>query len=207
MNLTQGNSNYVTVKNGTTFSNCIAPVAQVAQLQGLINAGILPAIAMTGAPGTSAIGICQGAFATGGPLAGIVTVNPLAGVPAQIGGNELPNSPHWTAAVGAQYHWDLGGDWGITPRADFYYQAKSYARIFNAVERPAGIFHTNHQPAADPQPEVEVNGPGLRQECCQQHGGHRSIPDRRHLRPVLQTIFPTEPRTMVFVSKQFLTRY
>ena len=133
MNLTQGNSAFVTVKNGTSFSNCIAPTAQVAQLQTLINAGVLPAIAMTGVPGSSAIGICQGAFATGGPLAGIVTINPSAGIPANIGGNKLPNSPEWTVAVGAQYHWDLGGDWGLIPRADFYYQAKSYARIFNAV--------------------------------------------------------------------------
>ena len=42
MNLTQGNAGFVTVKNRTAFSNCIAPVAQVAQLQGVINAGILP---------------------------------------------------------------------------------------------------------------------------------------------------------------------
>jgi outer membrane receptor protein involved in Fe transport len=133
MNLTQGNPAFVTIKNGTSFSNCIAPTAQVAQLQALINAGVLPAIALTGAPGTSAIGVCQGAFATGGPLAGLVTVNPQAGIPAHIAGNKLPNSPQWTASVGAQYHWDLSGDWGLTPRADFYYQAKSYARIFNAV--------------------------------------------------------------------------
>ncbi len=133
MNLTQGNPNYVTVKNGTSFSNCIAPVAQVAQLQQLINAGVLPAIAMTGVPGSAALGVCQGAFSAGGPLSGIVRVDPLNGIPANLSGNQLPNAPHWTLSVGAQYKFDLGGGWDATPRLDFYYQGASYARIFNAI--------------------------------------------------------------------------
>lgn len=132
INLTQGDPNYAVVKNGSTFSDCIAPVAQLAQLQGLINAGVLPAIAMTGVPGTNSLGVCQGAFAAGGPLSALVTVTPSQGIPAQIGGNDLPNSPHWTVSLGAQYQWDLGGSWTLTPRADFYYQSSSYARIFNA---------------------------------------------------------------------------
>jgi outer membrane receptor protein involved in Fe transport len=133
INLTQGNPAFAVVKNGTSFSDCIAPVAQLAQLQAAINAGVLPAIAMTGVPGRTDLGVCQGAFAAGTPLSALVTVTPSAGIPAHLGGNQLPNSPHWTAALGAQYHWDLSGGWGLTPRADFYYQAKSYARIFNAV--------------------------------------------------------------------------
>jgi outer membrane receptor protein involved in Fe transport len=133
INLTQGNSAWAVVKNGSTFSDCIAQVSQLAQLQALINAGVLPAIAMTGVPGRSDIGVCQGAFATGAPLSALVTVNPSQGIPAHIGGNELPNSPHWTVAIGAQYHWELGGGWGLTPRADFYYQGDSFARIFNAA--------------------------------------------------------------------------
>ena len=133
INLTQGDPSVALVKNGSTFSDCVAPVAQLAQLQGVINAGILPAIAMTGVPGRTDIGVCQGAFAAGTPLSALVTVTPSAGIPAHLGGNELPNSPEWTVSLGAQYHWDLAGGWGLTPRADFYYQAKSYARIFNAV--------------------------------------------------------------------------
>lgn len=133
MNLTQGDPAYVTVKNGSTFSNCIAPTAQVAALQAAINAGVIPAIAMTGVPGRTDLGVCQGAFATGQPLSAIVAINPLPGIPAQLGGNELPNSPHWTLSLGGQYRWTLGGGWSATPRADFYYQGKSYARIFNAI--------------------------------------------------------------------------
>lgn len=133
INLTQGDPAWAVVKNGSTFSDCIAQVSQLAQLQALINAGVLPAIALTGVPGRTDLGVCQGAFATGAPLSALATVNPSAGIPAQIGGNQLPNSPHWTVSLGAQYHFDLGGGWGLTPRADFYYQSSSFARIFNAV--------------------------------------------------------------------------
>lgn len=140
MDLTQGDPAYATLKNGSTFSNCIAPVAQLAQLQALINAGILPAIAMSGAPGAAGLGVCQGAFFSDGagglpdgPLSGLVVVNPLAGIPDEIGGNELPNSPHWTVSIGAQYRWELGGGWTATPRIDFYYQGESYSRIYNRV--------------------------------------------------------------------------
>jgi outer membrane receptor protein involved in Fe transport len=140
MDLTQGDPNYVTLKNGATFANCIAPAGQVAQLQALINAGVLPAIAMAGAPGAADIGVCQGAFASDGPggapdgaLSGLVTVNPLPGVPAPLGGNELPNSPEWTVSLGAQYTWDIPGGWTATPRVDFYYQASSFSRIYNRI--------------------------------------------------------------------------
>jgi outer membrane receptor protein involved in Fe transport len=139
INLTQSNPAYQVVKNGSTFSDCIAPVADLARLQALINAGALPAIALTGVPGRTDLGVCQGAFATGSALAtalapfGLQPINPLAGIPAQLGGAELPNSPHYTVSLGAQYQWELSGGWTLTPRADFYYQGKSYARIFNAI--------------------------------------------------------------------------
>jgi outer membrane receptor protein involved in Fe transport len=139
INLTQSNPAYQVVKYGSTFSDCIAPVADLARLQALINAGALPAIALTGVPGRTDLGVCQGAFATGSALAtalapfGLQPINPLAGIPAQLGGNDLPNSPHWTVSLGGQYEWALAGGWTLTPRADFYYQADAYARIFNAV--------------------------------------------------------------------------
>jgi outer membrane receptor protein involved in Fe transport len=140
MDLTQGDPNYVTLKDGSNFSNCIAPTAQVAQLQTLINAGFLPAIALAGAPGTPGIGVCQGAFFSDGPgglpngaLSGLVTVNPLAGIPDQLGGNELPNSPHETVSLGAQYKWEFSSGWSATPRIDFYYQGSSYSRIYNRI--------------------------------------------------------------------------
>lgn len=140
LDLTQSNPAYVTLKNGSAFSNCIAPTDQVANLQTLINAGVLPAIALAGAPGAAGIGVCQGAFASDGPggavdgpLSALAVVNPLDGIPAQLGGNELPNAPRWTVSLGAQYVWQLEGGWTLTPRVDFYYQAGSYSRIYNRI--------------------------------------------------------------------------
>ena len=62
-----------------------------------------------------------------------VTINPLPGIPDQLGGNDLPNSPEWTVSLGAQYSWELGGGWQATPRVDFYYQASSFSRIYNRI--------------------------------------------------------------------------
>ena len=49
---------------------------------------------------------------------------------ADLGGNELPNSPNWTVNFGAQYTFLVGG-WDLTVRGDYYWQDRSYARIFN----------------------------------------------------------------------------
>ena len=47
-------------------------------------------------------------------------------------GHELPNSPKITANLGVQYEYNVGDAWTVTPRADFYYQGKSFSRIFNS---------------------------------------------------------------------------
>jgi outer membrane receptor protein involved in Fe transport len=126
-NLTQSDPNYVTLKNGANFSNCIAPTGDVAKLQALINAGILPATAM--------LGVCGDAFAPGWAGQGVFgfSIKSSGGIPAQLGGNELPNSPEWTVSLGAQYTWELAGGWRATPRVDFYYQASSFSRIYNQI--------------------------------------------------------------------------
>ena len=54
---------------------------------------------------------------------------------ADLGGNELPNAPHWTFNIGAQYMLPLG-DWGLTLRGDYYRQGESWARVYNtAIDR------------------------------------------------------------------------
>lgn len=53
------------------------------------------------------------------------------GFMADLGGNELPNSPNWTANLGAQYTFDVSG-WDLTVRGNYYWQDRSYARIFNS---------------------------------------------------------------------------
>ena len=61
------------------------------------------------------------------------TVGSLAGKDVNLKGKELPNSPHLTASLGVQYEMALDGGWTVTPHADFYFQDKSYARIFNTA--------------------------------------------------------------------------
>lgn len=74
-------------------------------------------------PNTVGLNINQGG--SGAPNGG-------RGFAADLTGNELPNSPRWTANIGAQYTFFLGGgDWELTFRGDYYRQAKSYARIYN----------------------------------------------------------------------------
>jgi outer membrane receptor protein involved in Fe transport len=54
------------------------------------------------------------------------------GFAADLTGNELPNAPRWTANVGAQYTFLLGGGgWELTFRGDYYRQSSSYARVYN----------------------------------------------------------------------------
>src|SRR5690606_32041240 len=54
---------------------------------------------------------------------------------ADLGGNELPNSPHWTFNIGAQYTIPVD-DWELTLRGDYYRQGKSWARVYNtAIDR------------------------------------------------------------------------
>ena len=56
-----------------------------------------------------------------------------AGVPVNLSGKQLPDSPQLTLNLGVQYIWNLENGWRITPRADFYYQGESYARVFNTA--------------------------------------------------------------------------
>ncbi|HEX5777196.1 MAG TPA: TonB-dependent receptor, partial [Caulobacteraceae bacterium] len=58
-------------------------------------------------------------------------LNGGAGIAADLGGNELPNAPHWTMNVGVQYGWDFLQDWRVTTRADAYWQSQSWHRVYN----------------------------------------------------------------------------
>jgi len=98
----------------STAAQCIVPNSAITAISG-INPALLPFA-------------CQLARNFGGDaLAG------SDGIARNLEGNELPNTPEWTVSLGAQYSWPLFGDWGATGRVDFYYQADSFSRIFNAV--------------------------------------------------------------------------
>jgi len=53
------------------------------------------------------------------------------GIDKDLSGNELPNAPHITASVTADFSLPLTGNWIGTLHGDFYYQSASWARIFN----------------------------------------------------------------------------
>jgi outer membrane receptor protein involved in Fe transport len=48
-----------------------------------------------------------------------------------LSGNELPNAPHFTTSFTAEYSVPVTDDWAATLHGDFYWQANSWARVFN----------------------------------------------------------------------------
>ena len=51
-----------------------------------------------------------------------------------VGGNELPNAPHFTTSFTADYTMPVSANWAATLHGDFYWQSQSWARVFN--DRP-----------------------------------------------------------------------
>jgi outer membrane receptor protein involved in Fe transport len=63
---------------------------------------------------------------------GTVDIHGGSGIAKDLSGKELPNAPHWTINIGAQYGHDiLDGSWRATVRADAYWQSQSWARVYN----------------------------------------------------------------------------
>lgn len=97
----------------STAARCIVSNTALTAIQG-INPALLPFS-------------CQlGRNFGGDPLSG------GDGIKRLLEGNDLPNTPEWTVSVGAQYTVPLG-NWAATGRVDYYYQADSFSRIFNAT--------------------------------------------------------------------------
>ena len=55
------------------------------------------------------------------------------GFAKDLGGNQLPNAPHFTTSLSAEYTVPLSEDWAATLHSDFYWQSQSFARVFNDV--------------------------------------------------------------------------
>src|SRR5262249_27003840 len=56
------------------------------------------------------------------------------GFAKNVGGNELPNAPHFTTSFTADYTMPVSANWAATVHGDFYCQSQSFARVFN--DRP-----------------------------------------------------------------------
>jgi len=105
---------------------CVVSLAGLQRVITAINAGALTPAALAPLP---AAGLCGSAALNAG-----FGLNPSAGVPVNLDGNQLPGAPEWTLSVGAQYTLTLGKDWDATVRADYYRQAESYASHFNTPD-------------------------------------------------------------------------
>ena len=85
------------------------------------------------ATGLVTAALTANAIANGTGLYNYAAGASIDGRSANLAGNELPNSPHFTFSVGGQYTWDLAGGWGATLRGDYYRQSDQYARIYNTA--------------------------------------------------------------------------
>jgi iron complex outermembrane recepter protein len=56
------------------------------------------------------------------------------GFAKDLSGKQLPNAPHFTASLSAEYTMPVSEDWAATLHGDFYWQSQSFARVFN--DRP-----------------------------------------------------------------------
>jgi outer membrane receptor protein involved in Fe transport len=149
MNRTQSNAAYTLVKVGPNASsvgaNCVLATPGVATILGAGAGATLP-WACSGAAAYQAF-LSTPAAAGGAGLpaptaaflansTGLYTYGSgysIEGVAANLSGNELPNSPHWTTSVGAQYRFELSGGWSATLRGDYYRQTKQFARVYNTA--------------------------------------------------------------------------
>lgn len=142
MDRTQGDENWTVLRPWLQVpSNCIAPTRHVEAI--LNNEFWGEAFALIGLQA-----LCSGSARTGSWSPSYPSQLPLyqfygftydalteapnggRGFEADLGGNELPNAPNWTANIGAQYTFFVD-DWNLTLRGDYYRQGASYARVYN----------------------------------------------------------------------------
>jgi outer membrane receptor protein involved in Fe transport len=152
MDRTAGNTDWLVVRPFPTFaSSCILPVYLYVDVNGVRN---------NGNPGGGGPGGCELAYTLGldpqtdlpyvpNPTvnSGGISANQISpGYPGfdpstapnhgegfykQLGGNELPNAPHWTATVTGDYTVPLPSDWLMTLHSDVHWQSQSWWRVFN----------------------------------------------------------------------------
>jgi outer membrane receptor protein involved in Fe transport len=207
-NRTQGVAGLTLVKSSAA-SNCVVSTA-AAQTALAISNGQVPGF--TPNP-FNLLGVCTLASAagagtningTGAIAAGTNAFGGLVseGVPVSLDGRELPNSPHWTVSLGAQYTWDLG-NWEATLRGDYYKQTKTFARIYNSTaDRIKGWDNLNFTfTVANPDNGLEV-GAFIKNATDEAAITDFYLTDDSS--GLFRNVFYTEPRTYgVSVSKQF----
>ena len=102
-----------------------------------------PGVSTNGTPIPDYPGFDPLAGTPGDPYTGQNTYNGIDYGPApnngegfakNVGGHELPNAPHFTTSLSADWTLPVSEDWAATAHTDFYWQSQSWARVFN--DRP-----------------------------------------------------------------------
>jgi iron complex outermembrane receptor protein len=82
--------------------------------------------------------------------AGYPGFNPLTapnnggGIDKNVGGNQLPNAPHFTTSLTAEYTMPVSDDWAATLHGDFYWQSQQWARVFeDPIDKIHGYSNVN----------------------------------------------------------------
>jgi outer membrane receptor protein involved in Fe transport len=132
-NRTQGDPNLVVMKTDAA-ANCVVTVTTAQTALYVANLYGSPFFLLGACPGDAPAPPAGTTLYSGGPLAsGIGSYGLFSeGVPVNLNGKELPNSPHWTFSFGAQYTMDLMSDWTATLRGDYYKQTSTFSRIYNS---------------------------------------------------------------------------
>jgi len=152
MDRTNGHSDWIVVKPWITqTSNCIVPTAVVNEELRYTQPGY---------SGGTLGGICQLAYTFGrDPVTQtdyVPNPNPIQypgyagfdpstapnngeGFAKDLSGNQLPNTPHFTTSLSADYTMPVSSDWVGTLHGDFYWHSDSFARVFN--DRPYDELH------------------------------------------------------------------
>ncbi|HEV2364968.1 MAG TPA: TonB-dependent receptor plug domain-containing protein [Caulobacteraceae bacterium] len=140
-NRTQGNPNFTILKpNEFLPSNCVVSVAYVAS--------VIAANRAAGQPDDANLAaICPGTILslslTNPPTAADLP-NGGRGFFADLSGHQLPNAPHWTQSISADYTLPLTAGWTATLHGDFYHQSASWARVYqDPIDRLRGWSNVN----------------------------------------------------------------
>ncbi len=221
LNRTNSRADLVTLKNATTYSNCVVSAQGYAAVLGAIQASALPT--------NAAQGICNGRLAGGvGGLANLegllgltgstVTVTNSDGTSSTISaltasdgdardvsGNSIPGAPESTINFGAEYTWEPGafGNWGLTARADYYRQSDSFSRVWNTVRDELSSWDNINVSIA-----LFNDESGVRVEAFGKNISNEQVITGAYLTDdssgLFTNIFLTEPRTYgVSVSKSW----
>jgi iron complex outermembrane receptor protein len=148
---------YVTKPFYTFASNCVLPGYVIAALGGVVdsesdqlgacgNAYIQHVDPVTGAPYTPYP--YTGGVPTPGAYPGFNPLNPAinngTGFYKNLAGNQLPNAPHFTTSLMAEYTMPVSDDWAATLHTDFSWQSQEWARVFeDPIDKIHGYSNVN----------------------------------------------------------------